>query len=175
MIDRNLLRENPDRIREALTDRGSDFDLDRVIELDVKRRELLDVEQLRARRNELSQQIGKVIRDGGNAESLNPTHSANSFCLLHRPIGPRRERVERGATGVEISHLPHGMGLGGRGCPSPGGPAPRRRRRGGLARPLPVSRPPEGSARRSHNPFLGNVLRDQAPAPEHEIHVTGEE
>ena len=70
MIDRNLLREEPEKIREALNKRGSDFDLDRLIELDEKRRELLGVEQLRARRNELSQQIGQIIRDGGDAEAL---------------------------------------------------------------------------------------------------------
>ena len=70
MIDRNLLREEPEKIREALRNRGSDFDLDRLIELDETRRELLEVEQLRARRNELSQQIGQVVRDGGDAESL---------------------------------------------------------------------------------------------------------
>ena len=54
MIDRNLLREDPWAIRRALRNRGSDFDLDRLIELDELRRSLLDVEQLRARRNELS-------------------------------------------------------------------------------------------------------------------------
>ncbi len=70
MIDRNLLREEPEMIREALAKRGSDFDLDRLIELDQQRRELLEVEQLRARRNELSQQIGQIIRDGGAAEAL---------------------------------------------------------------------------------------------------------
>jgi seryl-tRNA synthetase len=70
MIDRNLLREEPERIREALRNRGADFDLERLIQLDETRRELLQVEQLRAQRNELSQQIGQVIRDGGDAENL---------------------------------------------------------------------------------------------------------
>ena len=70
MIDRNLLREDPWAIRRALRNRGSDFDLDRLIELDELRRSLLDVEQLRARRNELSQQIGQVMRSGGDGEAL---------------------------------------------------------------------------------------------------------
>ncbi len=70
MIDRNLLRDDPERIRKALADRGSDFDLQRLIDLDARRRELLDVEQLRARRNELSQQIGQRIREGADAGGL---------------------------------------------------------------------------------------------------------
>ncbi|MFO7947727.1 MAG: serine--tRNA ligase [Armatimonadota bacterium] len=70
MIDRNLLRNEPEKIRKALEDRGADFDLDRLIELDQKRLDLLEVEQLRARRNTLSEKIGQIIRDGGDAEEL---------------------------------------------------------------------------------------------------------
>ncbi len=70
MIDRNLLRDNPDVIRESLRKRGSDFDLDRLIGLEERRRELLEVEQLRARRNELSKEIGQAMRDGGDADAL---------------------------------------------------------------------------------------------------------
>lgn len=70
MIDRNLLRNEPEKVRQALENRGSDFDLDRLIELDEKRRDLLAVEELRAQRNELSEKIGEIIRDGGEAEDL---------------------------------------------------------------------------------------------------------
>ncbi len=76
MIDRNLLREDPDGIRRALRNRGSDFDLDRLIQLDEQRRELLEVEQLRATRNDLSQQIGRIVRDGGDADDLKAQVSA---------------------------------------------------------------------------------------------------
>ena len=70
MIDRALLRDNPDLIRENLRKRHMDYDLDTLLALEARRRELLQVENLRAQRNDLSKQIGQIIREGGNAEEL---------------------------------------------------------------------------------------------------------
>jgi seryl-tRNA synthetase len=70
MIDRALLRDNPDLIRESLTKRHFDYDLDALIALEARRRELLQVESLRAQRNELSKRIGQIMREGGNADEL---------------------------------------------------------------------------------------------------------
>ncbi|MHB8996511.1 MAG: serine--tRNA ligase [Armatimonadota bacterium] len=70
MIDRKLIREEPDLVRQGIKNRGSDFDVDELIRLDERRRELLEVEQLKAERNRLSKEIGKVIGSGGDAEPL---------------------------------------------------------------------------------------------------------
>ncbi len=70
MLDRRLIREEPDRVRQALEKRRSDFDLDELIQLEARRRELLAVEELRAKRNELSKQIGATIKAGDDAEAL---------------------------------------------------------------------------------------------------------
>lgn len=70
MLDRRLIREQPEVVRKALQDRGSDFDLDALITLEARRRDLLSVEGLKARKNELSKQIGSVIQGGGSAEDL---------------------------------------------------------------------------------------------------------
>ncbi len=70
MIDRALLRDNPDLIRQSLARRHFDYDLDGLIALETRRRELLQVEALRAQRNELSKQIGQVLREGGSADEL---------------------------------------------------------------------------------------------------------
>jgi seryl-tRNA synthetase len=70
MIDRRLIREQPEVVRKALADRGSDFDLDRLVYLEARRRELLSVESLRARKNELSKEIGRVMSSGGEADAL---------------------------------------------------------------------------------------------------------
>ncbi|MBD3291283.1 MAG: serine--tRNA ligase, partial [Armatimonadia bacterium] len=64
MIDHRLVRETPDVIREALRKRRFDYDLDRLIELEAKRRELLQVENLRAEKNRISDEIGAAYRDG---------------------------------------------------------------------------------------------------------------
>jgi len=70
VLDRRLIREEPDRVRQALEKRRSDFDLDELIQLEARRRELLAVEELRAKRNELSKQIGATIKAGDDAEAL---------------------------------------------------------------------------------------------------------
>lgn len=70
MLDRRLVREEPETVRKALADRGSDFDLDELIGLEARRRELLAVEALRARKNEMSKEIGTVIKAGGEADAL---------------------------------------------------------------------------------------------------------
>jgi len=70
MLDRKLIREAPDLVREAIRNRGSDFDVDELIRLDERRRELLVVEQLKAERNRLSKQIGETLKGGGPADDL---------------------------------------------------------------------------------------------------------
>jgi seryl-tRNA synthetase len=70
MIDRALLRDNPDLIRANLAKRHFEYDLDALIALEARRRELLQVEALRAQRNELSKQVGQIMREGGDAEEV---------------------------------------------------------------------------------------------------------
>lgn len=70
MLDRKTIREEPERLRKAMRDRGSDFDVDELIRLDERRRELLEVEQLKAERNRLSKEVGEAIKAGRDAEDL---------------------------------------------------------------------------------------------------------
>jgi seryl-tRNA synthetase len=62
MLDMNLLRENPEVVRKALRDRQNDpAPVDSILGLDEKRRSLLSqVEQLKAERNAVSKEIGKM-------------------------------------------------------------------------------------------------------------------
>jgi seryl-tRNA synthetase len=61
MLDIRLLRDNPDIVREALARRGEDFNIERIIDLDMQRRQLLhEAETLRAQRNEVSKKLGKM-------------------------------------------------------------------------------------------------------------------
>lgn len=65
MIDRKIIREQPELVREAVARRRSNFDVDELLRLDERRRELLQIENLKAERNQLSKQIGEVMRSGG--------------------------------------------------------------------------------------------------------------
>jgi len=62
MLDINLIREKPDLVREALRKRQLDPEpVDQVLELDEQRRDLIQqVEGLKAERNLVSKEIGKM-------------------------------------------------------------------------------------------------------------------
>ncbi len=62
MLDIELIRNDPERVREALRKRNDDPALvDEVYALDVRRREMLqEVETLRAERNRVSKEIGRM-------------------------------------------------------------------------------------------------------------------
>lgn len=71
MLDIKLLRNNPDVVREALRKRGSDFDLEPFVRLDEKRREkMAAAELLKNRRNVVSEEIGRLKRQGSDAAEM---------------------------------------------------------------------------------------------------------
>ncbi len=71
MLDLKFVREHLDQVKSALEKRGSQLSLDRFLELDEKRRRLIQqIEELRNKRNTVSQQIGKIKKEGGDASSL---------------------------------------------------------------------------------------------------------
>lgn len=64
MLDLKYIRENTEEVKKYLKARNSDFNLDEVIELDKKRREILsEVEVLKKKRNDESAKIGKLKRE----------------------------------------------------------------------------------------------------------------
>ncbi|HEX6202728.1 MAG TPA: serine--tRNA ligase, partial [Thermoanaerobaculia bacterium] len=69
MLSRDLLRNEPDRVRAALAARRADAQpYERWLALDEERRRLLvEVEDLKRRRNEASRAIGEVKKRGGDA------------------------------------------------------------------------------------------------------------
>src|SRR3989344_3765656 len=75
MLDIKFIRENPDKIKKSLKDRGMDFDLEKLLEADEKRRTAIKVmDDLRANQNKLSDEIAKLAgkeRDGKITESKN--------------------------------------------------------------------------------------------------------
>jgi len=60
MLDIKLIREDPELVRQALEKRGDSFALDSILEIDGRYRSLLrQTEELRAKHNEASKQLGK--------------------------------------------------------------------------------------------------------------------
>lgn len=65
MLDKNFIRENLDFVRERLSSRGGQYPLDELIAADTEWKSVtLRCEELRRQRNEASESIGRLRREG---------------------------------------------------------------------------------------------------------------
>jgi seryl-tRNA synthetase len=70
MLDIKKIRENPEFYRLETEKKNSGIGIDEVLELDIKRRELIaGTEKLKAERNAASKKIGELKKAGQNADS----------------------------------------------------------------------------------------------------------
>ena len=73
MLDIKVIRENPDRVKQAMKNRNGDYDeiIDRVLACDEKRRELNSkADTLKAKQNQASKQIPQIKKQGGDVSSI---------------------------------------------------------------------------------------------------------
>jgi len=71
MLDLKTIRENPGLVKQAVKNKKESADVDEILKLDERRRAILvEVEQLKARRNKVSKEIGQVLKSGGDADAL---------------------------------------------------------------------------------------------------------
>ena len=71
MLDIKRIRTNKEEVIESLNSRFGNYNLDKVIELDEKRREIIfEVENKKARQNEVSKQVPKLKKDGIDVSEL---------------------------------------------------------------------------------------------------------
>ncbi|MGE5465224.1 MAG: serine--tRNA ligase, partial [Syntrophothermus sp.] len=95
MLDLNLIRENPDLVRTSLRNRQMDASpVDDILKLDEKRRALLtQVESLKAERNAVSKEIGKM-KDAAEREKK---------IAAMREVGDRIAAMDREVMEVEAN------------------------------------------------------------------------
>mgnify|MGYP000194444269 CR=1 FL=1 len=61
MLDIKFIRQNPEKVKEGCKKKGADIDVDKLLEIDKKRREILKkVEEIRAQKNKASKEIVKL-------------------------------------------------------------------------------------------------------------------
>ena len=93
MIDRRLLREYPDRVREGLRRKGADVDVDRLVALDAESLELSRrADALKHERNVRSEEIGRMRRAGEDASELQARMKALAAEI--KSLEARRREVE---------------------------------------------------------------------------------
>jgi len=108
MLDLDYIREHPEDVRAGLESLGADaFQVDVILDLDERRRELLtEVETLRARRNKVSKQIGRMKDQEERERAI----------IEMREVGDRIDALEEPLQEVEdelqsrmlrVPNLPH--------------------------------------------------------------------
>lgn len=71
MLDIKFVRDNPDKVQQALKNRGTDLSLQEFLDLEKERRQVLnEVEGLKNKRNTVSQEISRLKKAKENADEL---------------------------------------------------------------------------------------------------------
>jgi seryl-tRNA synthetase len=71
LLDIKWIRENPDEARRMLQNRGYEYPLDELLDLDsFRRQKLIEVEGLKAKRNEGSKEVAKLKSKGEDSSDL---------------------------------------------------------------------------------------------------------
>ena len=107
MLDLRLIRDKPDLVKAAVASLGIDAPVDQILELDEKRRAILaEVELLKARRNEVSKEIGR-LRGGPGSEQLKAEsrNSGERIKALDEEIKDVETRLN--AAMYEMPNIPH--------------------------------------------------------------------
>ncbi|MFB6081105.1 MAG: serine--tRNA ligase [Haloferacaceae archaeon] len=111
MIDRRLLRERPEVVRDALEKKGvADVDLDRVLAVDEEWREAKSRgDDLRHERNEISERIGRLKADGRDAEAAEAIERSQDLKAELEDVEARAEELaaELDRAMLEIPQIPH--------------------------------------------------------------------
>ena len=71
MLDPKIIRDEPDRIKQMLKDRATEFDLEKMLELNTMRKKMMQQsDDLKQKRNQMSVKIGNEKKAGNNASEL---------------------------------------------------------------------------------------------------------
>ena len=108
MLDFKLVRENTEQVRAAIRRRGSELDLTEFLALDVKRRAAQqELETLRRKRNEVSEEIGLLKKAGKPAEDKVAEMRAEGDAITAlENSGREAEEAQRNIL-LLIPNLPH--------------------------------------------------------------------
>ena len=107
MIDVQLIRKQPDTVREAMRKLGAEAPIDRILQLDVDRREQLQrVEGLRQQRNETSEQIGRMEEGADRQASIERMRGVNAeIDALEQRLRVLETELETAL--YQVPNLPH--------------------------------------------------------------------
>lgn len=95
MLDINLIRENPEKVKKALLKRMEEIDFEELLEKDKKRKNLLyQSEKLRKKKNEVSRKIAKCKQQGREKEARELIKEMGNVAETIKDLDSRLRDVE---------------------------------------------------------------------------------
>lgn len=108
MIDLRALRENPEDFKRAIAAKKGDVDIDRMIALDVRRRELTgELDEFNRLRNEKSKAIGPKIKAGEDVTELKAEVGALKDSIKANETESAEVDGELHALALSVPNPPH--------------------------------------------------------------------
>lgn len=108
MLDIKLIRSNPEKVKEALKKRKEKIDLEEVLNLDEKRRELLlEADALKEQRNTVSEEIGKLKREKKDAQEKILAMKEVSAKIKELDARIKETEEKTAKILLEIPNIPH--------------------------------------------------------------------
>ncbi|HEY4510699.1 MAG TPA: serine--tRNA ligase, partial [Candidatus Paceibacterota bacterium] len=106
MLDIKFIRENPDLIKEAARKKRLNFDVQALLDLDEKRLGLLrDVETMRAKQNEESEKISRIIDIKEKREAIDNVKELKED-LAEKEHKLKKVQAEWGGLMLEVPNVP---------------------------------------------------------------------
>lgn len=108
MLDLKFVRNNPQVVQDALAKRGSKATLDEFLKLDEDRREkLFVVEQMKNRRNVVSEEIGRLKKSGKDAPDMVAEMRDLSRLIKEKDEAVKELEGKLQAILLNIPNIPH--------------------------------------------------------------------
>jgi len=108
MLDKAFVRENLEFVRKRLSDRGGDYPLEELVGADADlKKATLQIEDLRRRRNEASEKIGKLKKEGHDTSSQQ--EQVKALSAETKSLEEKSRALEERLNGIlhGIPNLPH--------------------------------------------------------------------
>jgi len=108
MLDLKFIRENPEIVREAISSKGEKVNLDKILDMDKKRRKTLEKSDLlKHRRNEVSKEISRIKKEGIEPSDLISEMKIVSEKIKKYDIELKEIETELHSLLLTVPNIPH--------------------------------------------------------------------
>ena len=108
MLDIRRIRNNTEEVKNQLSKRGGEYNIDLIVQLDESRRKLLvEVEEMKAKQNQVSKEIPKLKKEGKDASEVLKEMKELSDKVTQKDIEVKEVEAKLHEAILEIPNIPN--------------------------------------------------------------------